>query len=116
MAEHENPIFGSQSSSPEPARDPVRVLAEILQNTKLTPNQKNGLIEISRERFAHRRYMAYVALWSVVVSLGALFVASLVFDAGERLAPVSTLINWIEGFLTAIVAAYYGVSTWRPAS
>lgn len=107
----------SQVDAASAAKNPLRVLAEILKDKDLTGDDKRVLVEIWRRRFFHRRVMAYVALSAIVLSLVVLFLgAFLVADFGSMLSEVSTLITWIEGFLAGIVAAYYGMSALRPAS
>lgn len=108
-------------TSSEAGRDPLRLMIEIAENQKLSDQDKTNLILYSKERFRNRRRMAYVALYALVVSLGLLFLAAFIdgFSSSSILQSINesqTLFAWIEGFLTAIVAAYFGVSAWRPAS
>ncbi len=108
-------------TSPEAGRDPLSTMIEIAENDKLSDQDKTSLIEYSKKRFKHRRFMAYIALWSVVISLALLFVVAFIdgFIGSSILHSIKenqALITWIEGFLTAIVAAYFGISAWRPAS
>ena len=105
------------------ATDPVKAIAGILATPNLSDSDRVELVKLAHNRFRHRRRMAYIALWTVVGSLVAILGAAFI-DAGtasdpkilESIAPASTLLAWLEGFLTAIVAAYYGISAWRPAS
>ena len=109
-------------------------MIEIAENKQLSNEDKSELIKCAQTRFTNRRRMAYWALISIIVSLGLLFAAAFIdglrdpCTAGSTagsiecprilasIASSNSLFIWIEGFLTAIVAAYYGVSTWRPAS
>ena len=112
-----NDIIPSDPAS-DSAKDPLTTIAGILKDTDLSDEHKKALIRFSQQRFRHRRIMAYLALWTIVGSLGALLLGVFfVSDFGAALqGGVGTLITWIEGFLAAIVAAYYGISAWRPTS
>ncbi|MCP3901539.1 MAG: hypothetical protein GY707_17670 [Desulfobacteraceae bacterium] len=112
----------------EAGKDPLSIMIDIIENEKISEADKTKLIKYAQTRFTNRRRMAYVALYALVLSLALLFVAA--FIDGFSTCPSSetckgilssikesqTLIVWIEGFLTAIVAAYFGISAWRPAS
>ena len=114
-------------TQPEAGKDPLRIMIEIAENDKLSDQDKKNLILYSRQRFKNRKRMAYVGLYAIVVSLGLLFLAAFIdgfstCPEGQTCAGIlqsikdsQTLFVWIEGFLTAIVAAYFGVSAWRPA-
>lgn len=111
----------SIDSTSEAGRDPLRIMIEIAENEKLSDQDKTNLIIFSTERFKNRRLMAYISLYAIVSSLILLFLAAIIDGiAGTGiLASINesqTLFAWMEGFLTAIVAAYFGVSAWRPAS
>lgn len=115
-------------SVPETGRDPIRIMVEIAENKNLSDKDKSQLILYAQTRFKNRRRMAYIALSAIIVSLALILLAA--FIDGLSTCPArqtcegilasiknnQNLIAWIEGFLTAIVAAYYGVSAWRPAS
>ena len=103
----------------EAARDPIRVLADILGDQRLTDGQKKALFSLAQNRFRHRRRMAYGALFSLVVSLALLFLSSCFPTRIPIIANMTSalpLIIFIEGFLTTIVAAYFGMSSLRPSS
>jgi len=103
-------------------------MIEIAENNNLSDKDKSELILYAQTRFKNRRRMAYIALSAIIVSLTLIFLAAFIdglssCPAGQTcegiLASIrdnQNLIAWIEGFLTAIVAAYYCVSAWRPAS
>lgn len=114
-------------SVPEAAKDPIKIMIEIAENKNLTDKDKTELIRYSQSRFKNRRKMAYIALSAITASLALIFLAAFIdgirCPAGQTcdgiLASIKdsqTLIAWIQGFLTAIVGAYYGVSAWRPTS
>jgi len=115
-------------TEPESGKDPLSKMVEIAKDKDLTPEDKKALISYAQKKFANRRRMAYVALFTIVGSLVLLFIAAFIdglsaYPEGETCTGIlgaikdnQTLIAWIEGFLTSIVAAYYGVSAWRPAS
>ena len=121
MAKSSSVVPVKVETSSEAGRDPLRIMIEIAENEKLSDQDKTTLIQYSQERFTNRRRMAYVALYAFVVSFGLLFLAAFIdgFSGSSILQSIKesqTLFAWIEGFLTAIVAAYFGVSAWRPAS
>ena len=103
-------------------------MMEIAENEKLSDDDKTVLISYAQRKFINRRRIAYAALYAIITSLALLFTAA--FIDGLRTCPAGqtcktmmasvkeaeTLIIRIEGFLTAIVAAYFGLSGWRPAS
>ncbi|MCP4119489.1 MAG: hypothetical protein GY737_29640 [Desulfobacteraceae bacterium] len=115
-------------TAPEAAKDPLERMIEIAENDKLSDQDKNTLIKYSRERFVNRRRMAYLALYTLILSLAALFIAAFIdgfttcpegrtcTGVLQSIKESQTLFIWIEGFLAAIVGAYFGVSAWRPAS
>ena len=119
---------GKADAAPEAGKDPIRVMIEITENKNLSDADKSALIKCAQARFRNRRRMAYVSLYTIIASLVLLFAAAF-FDgfgacpAGQTCDGIlksiensQTLITWIEGFLATIVAAYFGVSAWRPAS
>ncbi|MEM7209925.1 MAG: hypothetical protein AAF434_19045 [Pseudomonadota bacterium] len=116
------------SNAPESSRDPLSKIIEIAKDPDLTDSDKSALIDYAKNKFVNRRRMAYIALIAIVVSLIFLLLAAIHDGTSECVAAKTcmgimgaisenqTLISWIEGFLTSIVAAYYGISAWRPAS
>ena len=108
-------VIATPQQSPS-GQDPLRVMIEIVNDPNLAAEDKTQLIEFAKNRFRHRRRMAYTALWALILSLPALFIMFLLSpDEFEKIAN-SALVISIEVFLTTIVGAYYGVSAWRPAS
>jgi hypothetical protein len=114
-------------SPPESSRDPIRIMIEIAENDKLSEAEKSALIQLAQTRFTNRRRIAYIALYGIIISLALLFIAAFIdrftiCTAGQECHLLKSIKNgealfiWIEGFLAAIVAAYYGFSAWRPAS
>lgn len=128
MADQPSVVPVKVESVPEAGRDPIRIMIEIAENKDLSDQDKSELIFFAQTRFKNRRRMAYLSLSTIIVSLGLIFLAA--FIDGLSTCPAEqtcekildaiqdnqNLIAWIEGFLTAIVAAYYGVTAWRPAS
>ena len=128
MADQPSVVPVGIETVPEAGRDPVRIMIEIAENKNLTDKDKSELIRYAQTRFKNRRRMAYIALTAIVISLALIFLAA--FIDGFSACPIGqtcegilasiksnqNLIAWIEGFLTTIIAAYYGVSAWRPAS
>ena len=107
----------SQIDTASAAKNPIRVLADILKDKELSDDDKRIIVDIWKRRFFHRRIMAYLALSAMLASLVMLFVGVFfVPDFGNMLSEASTLITWMEGFLAGIVATYYGMSAMKPAS
>ena len=116
------------TSIPESSKDPLSKMIDIAKDKDLSDADKSALIAYAQQRFVNRRRIAYIALSSIVLSLFLLLLAAFIdgfstCPAGETCQSIlgaikdsQTLIAWIEGFLTSIVAAYYGISAWRPAS
>ena len=86
MTDQPSVVPAKVESVPETERDPIRIMVEIAENKNLSDKDKSQLIGQTCE--------------GILASIKS----------------NQNLIAWIEGFLTAIVAAYYGVSAWRPAS
>ena len=130
---------GNSASDSEPARqktsvvpvafktdagkDPLRVLADLATATDLSDDDKSALIAFGMNRFRHRRTMAYIALFAVLGSMALTFLGAFVDGVTGKTCVIdslgddaSSLIIWVDGFLATIVAAYYGVSAWRPSS
>ena len=106
----------SARQQPPAGQDPIKAMMEIANDPNLTPEDKSALIEFAKNRFRHRRRMAYIALYTLILSLAALFIMGFVCHTCLDKIKDATLVVSIEAFLTAIVGAYYGVSAWRPAS
>ena len=104
------------AEKPASSEDPIRLMAEIAKDPNLAAADKTQLIEFAKNRFRHRRIMAYTALWAILISLAIMM--GLAMAGGGALAAIkdSSVLISIEAFLTAIVGAYYGVSAWRPSS
>lgn len=120
MAE-ERSVFPSDNVTSSSSRDPVQVLIDIVTNGNIPDADKTRLITFAQNRFRHRRRMAYVCLYTIVVSVGFVFLAAVIDAYGDKailntLNTMTTFLGVIEFFLTGIVAAYYGMSSWRPSS
>ncbi len=101
---------------PAAGSDPIQRMLKIAKDPELAPADKTQLIEFAKNRFLHRRRMAYIALIALLLSLAVLFVLAHTSAAAFGALKDSALVISIEAFLTGIVGAYYGVSAWRPAS
>lgn len=113
---------------PESSRDPIIILREIIADKDIDENGRNWLLAYSVTRFKNRRRMAYLALGAILVSLALLFLFAILDGQNPcleenkctsilmSLSKVQGLLSWIEGFLASIVAAYYGMSSFRPSS
>ena len=89
----------------ESSRSPIRLMADILRDSALTPEDKQLLYDLAKTRFRHRRRMAYIALAGI-----------LLFSLLSVLREPSPDVTWINTTLAAIVVAYYGASAARPGS
>ncbi len=128
MSEQSSVVPVKVEAGAEAGRDPLKIMIEIAKDNDLSAEDKSALISYAQTRFKNRRRMAYIALYALIASLGLIFVAAFIDGFStcqadktckgilESIKNNQSLIAWIEGFLTAIVAAYYGVSAWRPAS
>ena len=106
----------------ESSRAPSRVLAEILRDPDLTEKDKQFLYEFMRNRFWHRRVIAYVALAGILAfsafAMYSPWLSPPVVCAGTEGATTCPApdVAWINTTLAAIVLAYYGASAVRPGS
>jgi len=127
MEENKSVVPFKVESSPEAGRDPIKIMIEIAKDKDLSDADKAALISYANARFKNRRKMAYISLYVIVVSLGLIFVGAFIdgiichgekscYGILDSIKENQTLITWVEGFLTSIVAAYYGVTSWRPSS
>lgn len=113
---------------PGTSKDPLAVLKEIIKDKDIDEAGRNWLLEYSVTRFKNRRRMAYWALSGILVSLVFLLSFSIIDGQSscivenkctgvlKSLGEIEGLLQWIEGFLAAIVATYYGMSSFRPSS
>ncbi len=119
---NERPVVPVEiSTTPAAAKDPIASMVEIAENDKLTDQDKTVLIEFAKNRFKNRRRMAYISLYALIVSFALFFIAAFIeaFSGYPILTKIQSnyaLFTWLEGFFTAIVGAYYGISAWRPSS
>ncbi len=88
----------------EAARSPVRLMAEILRDERLSAEDKQLLYDLARTSFRHRRSMAYIALAGLIG-----------FSIAKFVRP-EVDVTWINTTLAGIVAVYFGVSGFRPGS
>ena len=118
----------SRYAPPETSKDPLRILQEIAGDKDIDTEAKTWLFNYAVTRFKNRRKMAYLSLIAILASLVFLILGAVhdglskcVIDKScvgilTSLSEVEGLFVWIEGFLAAIVATYYGVSSFRPSS
>ena len=115
------PALG-QRQLPESTRDPIKIMMEIAKDPDISDEDKKQLIAYANNRFKNRRKMAYISLWAIVISIAYVGIASAVdgisgtTDISDKLEGNETIISFALAFLTGVVAAYYGMSTWRPSS
>lgn len=133
-------LSGRNKKVSEAARDPVRLMMEILENdSPYTESAKIVLIQAVRNRFKNRRLMAYLCLGFILLNGVALLVFAAIDGMSGSAIPVdaavpggdakvgcvgilacvgeySDLFVWINFFMTSIVGAYFGTSAWRPSS
>ena len=109
----------------ESSRSPLRLMAELLKDPELTPEDKQLLYEFMKTRFWHRRVMAYVALVGILAfSAFAVYspwlpptvVCEGMTAAATCPSPAAPDVTWVNTTLAAIVVAYYGASAARPGS
>lgn len=103
------------------SEDPLATIVRITKDPELSEEAKARLLGYAGSRFRHRRRMAYIALYAVLTSFALLIAATIVdgvlnTQIVSKISSIGSLLGAIEFFLTAIVAAYYGMSTWRPSS
>ena len=112
----------NQQFQSDGSKDPLKIMLEIAESKDLSPEDKTALIHYAQRKFVNRRRMAYMALTSIIVSLVLLFAGAFIqafkphVNVLQIISDNGSLIIWIEGFLTAIVSAYFGISAWRPSS
>ena len=72
----------------------------------MTAEDKQLLYNHTKTRFKHRRKMAYIALFGIFIAAGSSAIPGVNIEG----------INWLYGFFASIVAAYYGMSGFKPNS
>lgn len=106
---------------PSTSRDPLERYQEILRDEKLSDDEKRILIEIATRRFKNRQNMAYISLGGILATV-AVFLGGAVFGGDgngkimDNLSEVANLIGGANALFTAIVASYFGVTSFRPSS
>ncbi|HNP26859.1 MAG TPA: hypothetical protein PKM20_08965, partial [Nitrosomonas sp.] len=118
----------TKKEPPESARDPLRILMEIAADPDIDGDTKAWLFNFSVSRFNNRRRMAYLSLIAIIVFMIFLIFGAVHDGVSEcvvegtckgimtSISEIKELLIWIGGFLTTIVAAYYGVTSFRPSS
>ena len=113
--------FGQPAGVPSCARDPLDRMMRIVKDNEISDANKEMLLGYSETRFTNRRKMAYFALYGILASMALILLAGIVDGIADTsiltaLERIEALLVWLEGFLVAIVASYYGVSSFRPSS
>ncbi|WDE07195.1 hypothetical protein SG34_010030 [Thalassomonas viridans] len=113
---------------PESSQNPLTSLRAIAKDKDIDPEIRQWLFDYAVTRFTNRRKMAYLALLTIIGIVIFLGFAAIYDGVSEcvvaktcngilaSVKAVDTLLVWIVGFLASIVAAYYGVSSFRPSS
>ncbi len=128
MSDQSSVVPVKVETASEAGKDPLRVMIEIAENDNLSDQDKSAPITTRKPASLIDDVWPISPFYALVVSLALLFIAAGIDSfrtcpKDQDCSPIlesikngQTLITWLEGFLTAIVAAYYGVSAWRPAS
>lgn len=118
----------SYSTSPEASQDPLTSLMKIAKDKDIDPEVRQWLFDYAVTRFKNRRQMAFIALLTIIAMLFFLGFGALYDGLSECVASmkctgilasmqkIEDVLVWGMGFLASIVAAYYGVSSFRPSS
>ena len=109
-------VLSPAAEKAQAGQDPVLVMVDIAKDEALSAADRVALIEYAKNRYRHRRRMAYLALSGVLLSLAILFVIGLFRPESFEALDDSTVLIFIQGFLTSIVATYFGISAWKPSS
>lgn len=129
---HSNPnrfVLPSLNGVPaDSSKDPLNRLEAIAKDSSIEPEVKQWLLNHAVTRFQNRRRMAYLALYTIIAIVVFLGVAAVHDGVSEcvsqqtcqgilaSIEQVQSLMAWVVGFLASIIAAYYGVSSFRPSS
>jgi hypothetical protein len=104
------------------ARDPLERYAEIVKDPDLTNEQKDFLLQVASRRFRNRQRMAYVSLCGIVATLGVVLLGAVIdgLVTGSTivasLMEAANLLGITNALFTAVVGAYFGVTSFRPSS
>jgi len=113
---------------PEASQNPLTSLRAIAKDKDIDPEIRQWLFDYAVTRFSNRRKMAYLALLTIIgivifLGFGAIYdgmsecvVAKTCNGILASVKEVDSVLVWVVGFLASIVAAYYGVSSFRPSS
>ncbi|WDD97419.1 hypothetical protein [Thalassomonas actiniarum] len=113
---------------PDSSQNPLTSLREIAKDKDIDPEIRQWLFDYAVTRFTNRRKMAYLALLTIIgivifLGFGAIYdgtsecvMAKTCNGILASVKEVDSVLVWVVGFLASIVAAYYGVSSFRPSS
>lgn len=133
MSEPKDNVIAADTTDNSASTDPIKLMMAIAStpDSEISAADKKKLIEFAQNRFKHRRRMAYLCLTTIIISIALLFLGAFIDGlspscSGKAIEGCSDIMRsiranedlfiWGNGFLTSIVAAYYGVSAWRPNS
>ncbi|MCY4184891.1 MAG: hypothetical protein OXD45_06210 [Rhodobacteraceae bacterium] len=74
------------------------------EDKELSDNDKIAVHKMVKTRFKHRKIMAYISLFGIIV-----------FGILEIFTNIDVT-EWIYGSFATIVMVYYGTSAWKPNS
>lgn len=83
-----------------------------LDQDPLDDNATPSEIAIESQRWKHRRRMAYVALYSIIVVMAL----CLFYLDKDRINVLQNVLNWFFTVMGTIVTAYFGFATWANLS
>lgn len=121
------PTLGN-NTPPDSSQNPLNSLREIAKDKDIDPEIRKWLFDYAVTRFTNRRKMAYLALLTIIgivifLGFGAIYdgmsecvMAKTCNGILASVKAVDSILIWVVGFLASIVAAYYGVSSFRPSS
>ncbi|WDE10173.1 hypothetical protein [Thalassomonas haliotis] len=113
---------------PDSSQNPLTSLRKIAKDKDIDPEVRQWLFDYAVTRFTNRRKMAYLALLTIIGIVIFLGFAAVYDGMSEcvvaktcngilaSVKAVDSVLIWVVGFLASIVAAYYGVSSFRPSS
>ncbi len=103
------------------SRDPLARYAEIIKDPDLSSEQKDFLLQVAARRFRNRQRMAYISLGGIVVTLAVILAGAVIDGLGNStivasLIDAANLLGITNALFTAVVGAYFGVTSFRPSS
>ena len=83
-----------------------------VQKAKFDYAKEKVALSLDNERWKNRRWMAWIALWSIIIATGAMFTVV----PESRIEALDTVIVWFMMGMVSIVGTYIGTSTWANVS